>query len=108
MKNLPDCHDCGVKPGQPHNANCDVERCSVCGGQRLGCDCKGHDPLFARWTGIWPGHAETRELGLFSKWSKETGWQDCDASDPEGNPDLNKFYSSGIYEIFFIKPKTNS
>lgn len=79
---LHNCHDCGVKPGKLHENGCDVERCSVCGGQRLGDDCKGHDKAFSRWTGIWPGHAESELLGI----------------------NLNEFdvkYS----EIFFIKPK---
>lgn len=55
---LKPCHDCGVEPFQMHKDGCDVERCSVCGGQRLSCSCKGHDKAFARWTGIWPGVAE--------------------------------------------------
>ena len=62
---LKNCHDCGDEPGQPHMPNCDTERCSFCGGQCLMCggcpDENGdmrHDPLFARWTGIWPGSAE--------------------------------------------------
>lgn len=79
---LPDCHDCGAKPGECHFDGCDVERCSVCGGQRLGCNCEGHDKAFARRTGIWPGYAEAETLGI----------------------DLNEFSLQGFDKIFFVKP----
>ena len=79
---LEDCHDCSAKPGEVHKDGCDVERCSVCGGQRLSYDCEGHDKIFARWTGIWPGYAEAEYLGV----------------------DLNEL-SANYRKIFFIKPK---
>ena len=78
---LHNCSDCGVKPGHPHKDNCDVERCSVCGIQRLSCNCEGHDKDFSRWTGIWPGFAESNLLGI----------------------DLNEFYSRRYHKIFFVK-----
>jgi len=77
------CHDCGAKPGQCHLDGCDTEQCSACGGQRLQCRCKAHDPQFARWTGIWPGKAEATLLGL----------------------DLNEFARLGLHKIFFKKPR---
>lgn len=79
---LQKCPDCGVIPGNKHNSGCDVEICSVCGWQWISCGHKKHDPSFARWTGIWPGKLESEFLGM----------------------DLNKFYGSEKYKIFFIKP----
>ena len=33
------CHDCGVLKAQFHVLSCDVERCPVCGGQMITCEC---------------------------------------------------------------------
>lgn len=80
---LMDCHDCDAKPGEFHKAGCDTEMCSVCGGQYFMCRCPGHDPAFARWTGIWPGSAEAKALGV----------------------DLGDFHKRGLHKLFFIKPR---
>lgn len=33
------CHDCNVKSGEFHHPGCDAERCPICGGQIISCDC---------------------------------------------------------------------
>lgn len=85
-----DCHDCNATPGQVHGSGCDVERCTVCKGQRLLCDCAGHDRKAARWTGEWPGSAECRERGWYARFTNN-GWQPCAADDPGALPDLNRW-----------------
>ncbi len=83
MNELKDCPDCGAKPGQPHKNGCDIERCSECGNQVIGCSCPNHDKAFARWTGFWPGVIEAEGLGI----------------------DMDEFYRLNMHLIFFVKPE---
>ena len=80
---IENCLDCDVEPGKPHEPGCEIERCSVCGEQRITCACHVHDKFFARWTGIIPGHAEAKFLGI--------------------KPDV--MYGNEKYNSFFIKPR---
>ena len=57
------CPDCGVAVGEPHINECDIELCSVCGEQRICCDCTDHDPQSSVWTGSWP-KSEDAEYGI--------------------------------------------
>lgn len=86
--NPPVCHDCHAKPGEPHDDGCDTARCLQTGGQRLAC-AKRHDHGRDIWTGMWPGEAECREFGWFSRFT-ERGWERCAEDAPGAGPDLNR------------------
>lgn len=86
-----DCPDCGTGVDEPHRPGCDVERCTVCMGQRLmGCECADHDPQEAAWRGVWPGVVEAAARGWFARMSPAGGWEPCAADDPGAMPDLNR------------------
>ena len=58
------CPDCGVSSGTKHDDNCDVARCTKCGGQRLSCECENGDGDSDIWLGLWPGVKECYESKL--------------------------------------------
>lgn len=91
------CPDCGVKPGEKHHENCDVERCPECGGQYLSC---GHDAVLPRlpWTGEWPGVMECREFGWYALFSPSDSWVRCGADQPGATEDLNRLYREARWD----------
>lgn len=38
------CPDCITRPGKLHVISCDQERCPVCGGQAISCECDMEAP----------------------------------------------------------------
>lgn len=49
MTTRTNCPGCGVAVGLPHINGCNAERCSICDGKRINCDCEGHDPTASAW-----------------------------------------------------------
>jgi hypothetical protein len=83
------CPDCGVKPGQVHEHNCDIPRCGVCGNQLLQC---GHwDEGNQVWHGVHGEEAAilATAMGLYTFYDSEGGWVQTDENDPRAAPDLN-------------------
>jgi hypothetical protein len=99
---MPSCPDCSAQIGERHNEGCDVERCSICYGQRLLCDCDDHDPLAEAWQGEWPGAAECRAYGW---WALRTddGWRPCPPETPGAREDINRliFYRQTGFDCLY-------
>lgn len=39
------CGDCNSSFGETHHLGCDIERCSICHGQFISCDCDYSDQI---------------------------------------------------------------
>jgi hypothetical protein len=107
------CPDCQAKVGELHKSNCDVERCSFCGGQALQCFYENsHDELECEcrrklvtdtdripWDGEWPGKKECQEYNFWSKMVKGRGWVRCEKDDPEASEDLNRLHADCEWDV---------
>lgn len=88
---LKTCQDCGAATGSPHADGCDTARCLRTGGQRLSCG-EPHDCGADVWTGEWPGVAECREFGWYSRFIPGVGWRRCEPGWPGASEDLNRLH----------------
>tara|TARA_R110002049_G_scaffold215606_1_gene387053 strand:+ start:13193 stop:13795 length:603 start_codon:yes stop_codon:yes gene_type:complete len=82
------CPDCGAAVGKPHKNGCDVQRCSICGSQKISCNCTDRDPLASVWTGEWPKRVTQIDLQLTGDLSETTRGSD---DDQELSPDQQVF-----------------
>jgi hypothetical protein len=105
------CNDCGVAVDEYHQDGCDVERCPVCGGQYISCDCDydcNESPeKRIKWNGEWPGKKECREFGWYSKFVEGKGWVKCPKEDPKATEDLNRLAIEAVWDVKlsrYVKP----
>lgn len=50
------------------------------------------------WTGEWPGDAEAREFGWYSKFIPGEGWVQTTVDDPDASPDLNRLIAEAKWD----------
>lgn len=115
MIELRDCHDCGAKPGEPHQDGCDMARCLITGQQLIQCGGEEHE-YKGRWYGehdgdcghdIWTGEsngcAECREYDFWCYWQEPSGspygkWIPCAADHPKAREDLNRLHTDCVWD----------
>jgi hypothetical protein len=85
------CPECGTMKEAFHVEGCDLERCPHCGLQALMCEgFDADDPRRIPWSGEFPGVAECREFGLYTRPAPDHGCIPCAPTDPGATEDLNR------------------
>jgi hypothetical protein len=94
------CPDCQARIGENHVLGCDIEQCPYCGRQLISCQCRREPPLDDRlpWTGLFPGVAECRELGWYTRRVPGKGWERCAADAPGAHENLNRLHMEATWD----------
>lgn len=51
------------------------------------------------WNGVWPGVSECQEYGWYAKFTPGKGWQQCEKTDEGATEDLNRLYSTCVWNV---------
>jgi len=93
------CPCCGAELGQPHGEDCEVARCLQTGLQAYTCGV-WHDHGRDVWPGEWPGWAECREFGWFSRPGLPGGQWERSEPDAYGSlPHLSRLYAEALWDV---------
>lgn len=93
-KDMRNCPDCGTFPNDWHDDGCDVERCGICGRQRLSCECP-KDCRVARikWDGYSAYSYEKQQCRVLGYWIRFEGshWVPCESTDVGAVEDITRY-----------------
>ncbi len=91
------CPVCGSRMYAPHDDGCPIAKCSVCGGDKIKCTCKDHDPTFYPWLGTLPGRFEAFSLDIVLYRAELKRLE----------PNMPLFNALQLDQLFFIRPSKN-
>ena len=70
------CHDCGILNGGVHHMGCDMERCPICDGQMIACDCDWSDYQLGS---TRRAKKAGKDIGNIEDWDKVKAGEKCEA-----------------------------